>query len=98
MDSAYTWYTTLRPRSIKIWDDMMETLCAKYYPNEDKVTFQSLQMVKQRPGDDPIQFIKKFEDISLDCYKDREEKELEETYISNMLFDYRLNLENLCIT
>ena len=27
-----------------------------------------------------------------------EEKELVETCISNMLFDYRLNLENLCIT
>ena len=98
VDKAYTWYTTLRPRSIKIWDHMMETFCAKYYPNEDKVTFQSLQMVKQRPGDNPVQFIKKFEDISLDYYKDCEEKELEETYISNMLFDYRLNLENLCIT
>ena len=55
-------------------------------------------MVRQRPGDDPIQFIKKFEDVSLDCYGDHEEKELVETCISNMLFDYTLNLENLCIT
>ena len=65
----------------------MERFCAKYYLGEDKVTFQSLQMVRQR-----------FEDISLDCYGDHEEKELVETCISNMLFDYRLNLENLCIT
>ena len=36
--------------------------------------------------------------MSLDCYGDHEEKELVETYVSNMLFDYRLNLENLCIT
>ena len=63
-----------------------------------KVTFQSLQMVKQRPREDLVQFIKRFEDISLDCYGDHEEKELVETCISNMLFDYRLNLENLCIT
>ena len=62
------------------------------------VTFQSLQMVRQRPREDPIQFIKRFEDVSLDCYRDHEEKELIETCISNMLFDYRLNLENLCIT
>ena len=65
----------------------MERFCAKYYLGEDKVTFQSLQMVRQR-----------FEDISLDCYGDHKEKELVETCISNMLFDYRLNLENLCIT
>ena len=66
---------------------MIERFCAKYYLGEDKVTFQSLQMVRQR-----------FEDISLDCYGDHKEKELVETCISNMLFDYRLNLENLCIT
>ena len=98
VDRAYTWYTKLRPGSIKTWDEMMERFCAKYYPGEDKVTFQSLQMARQRPEEDPIQFIKRFEDVSLDCYGDHEEKELVETCISNMLFNYRLNLENLCIT
>ena len=77
---------------------MMERFYAKYYPGEDKVTFQSLQRVRQRLGEDPVQFIKRFEDVSLDCYGDHEEKELVETCISNMLFDYRLNFENLCIT
>ena len=55
-------------------------------------------MVRQRPRKDPVQFIKRFEDVSLDCCGDHEERELVETRISNMLFDYRLNLENLCIT
>ena len=55
-------------------------------------------MVRQRPGEDLVQFIKRFEDVSLDCYGDHEEKELVETCISNMLFDYKLNFENLCIT
>ena len=55
-------------------------------------------MVKQRPGEDLIQFIKRFEDVSLDCYGDHKEKELVETCLSNMLFDYRLNLKILCIT
>ena len=77
---------------------MMERFCAKYYLGEDKVTFQSLQMVRQRPGKYSIQFIKRFEDVSLDCYGDHEEKELMETCISNMLFYYRFNLKNLCIT
>ena len=76
---------------------MMERFCAKYYPGEDKVTFQNLHMVRQRSEEDPVQFIKMFENVSLDCYGDHEEKELVETCISNMLFDYRLNLENLCI-
>ena len=54
--------------------------------------------MKQKSGKDLVQFIKRFEDVSLDCYGDQEEKELVETCISNMLFDYRLNLENLGIT
>ena len=55
-------------------------------------------MVRQRPRKDPVQFMKTFEDVSLDCYGDHEEKVLVKTGISNILFDYRLNLENLCIT
>ena len=66
--------TTLKPASIKTWDEMMERFCAKYYAGEDKVTFQSLQMVRQRHGEYPVQFIKRFEDVSLDCYGDYEEK------------------------
>ena len=54
VDKAYIWYTTLRPGSIKTWDEMLERLCMKYYPGEDKVTFQSLQMVRQRPGEDLV--------------------------------------------
>ena len=46
VDRAYTWYTTLRPRSIKTWDEMMERFYAKYYPGESKITFQSLHMVR----------------------------------------------------
>ena len=46
VDRAYTWYTTLRFGSIKTWEEMMKRFYAKYYPCEDKVTFQSLQMVR----------------------------------------------------
>ena len=42
VDRAYTWYTMLRPRSIKTWDEMMEKFWAKYYLGEGKVKFQSL--------------------------------------------------------
>ena len=55
-------------------------------------------MVRKRPKEDLVQFIKRFEDVSLDCYRDHEEKELVKTCISNKLFDYRLNLKNLYVT
>lgn len=97
VDRAYTWYTTLRPWSIRNWDDMIEKFCAKYYLREDKVTFSNLQVVKQRVEEDPLQVIKRFEDVSLNCYGEHEERELIETCISNMLYDYKINLENQCI-
>ena len=40
VDRAYTWYTTLRPGSIKTWDEMMERFFAKYHfpePSDGKV-------------------------------------------------------------
>ena len=77
---------------------MTEKFCAKYYPGKDKVIFTNQQTMKQRAREDLVQFIKRFEDVSLDCYGDHKEKELVETCISNMLYDYKLNLENLCIT
>ena len=39
VDKAYTWYTMLRPGSIKTCDEMMERFRAKYYPSEDKGHF-----------------------------------------------------------
>lgn len=55
---------------------MTEKFCARYYLGEDKVTFANLQTMKQRVEEDPIQFIQRFEDISL-----------VETCISNVLYD-----------
>ena len=43
VDIAYTWYATLRPGSIKTWDEMMEKFCAKYYPGKDKVTSRAFK-------------------------------------------------------
>ena len=49
---------------------MTERSCANYYPGEVKVTFSILQAVKQKASEDPMQFIKRFKDVSLDCYGD----------------------------
>ena len=70
----------MRLGSIKTWDEMMERFYAKYYPGKDKVTFQTLQMVRQRSREDLVQFIKRFEDVSLDYYRDHKEKELVEIH------------------
>uniref|UniRef100_A0A2N9EW19 Integrase catalytic domain-containing protein n=1 Tax=Fagus sylvatica TaxID=28930 RepID=A0A2N9EW19_FAGSY len=75
-DRAYTWYTTLPPESVKVWEDMVELFCGKYFQAEEKITLVNLHTTKQTNGEDLLRYIHRFRDISLDCYANYEEGEL----------------------
>uniref|UniRef100_A0A2N9IE29 Integrase catalytic domain-containing protein n=1 Tax=Fagus sylvatica TaxID=28930 RepID=A0A2N9IE29_FAGSY len=75
-DKAYTWYTTLPPRSVKVWEDMVELFCGKYFQAEEKITLVNLHTTKQASGEDLLRYIHRFRDISLDCYANYKEGEL----------------------
>uniref|UniRef100_A0A2N9ID84 Integrase catalytic domain-containing protein n=1 Tax=Fagus sylvatica TaxID=28930 RepID=A0A2N9ID84_FAGSY len=75
-DRAYTWYTTLPPGSVKVWEDMVELFCGKYFQAEEKITLVNLHTTKQANGEDLLRYIHRFRDISLDCYANYEEGEL----------------------
>ena len=49
---AYTWYIGLKLGSIPMWDDMMDVFCTKYFHGEETVTLATLQVTKQRSGED----------------------------------------------
>uniref|UniRef100_A0A2N9H7Y4 RNA-directed DNA polymerase n=1 Tax=Fagus sylvatica TaxID=28930 RepID=A0A2N9H7Y4_FAGSY len=51
-DRAYTWYTTLPPGSVKVWEDMVELFCGKYFQAEEKITLVNLHTTKQTNGED----------------------------------------------
>lgn len=53
------------------------------------VTLVTLQGTKQRSGEDLMEYIKRFRDITLDCYDHYEEKTLVEMCIGNMIMKYR---------
>uniref|UniRef100_A0A2N9IY48 RNA-directed DNA polymerase n=1 Tax=Fagus sylvatica TaxID=28930 RepID=A0A2N9IY48_FAGSY len=91
-DRAYTWYTTLPPGSVKVWEDMVELFCGKYFQAEEKITLVNLHTTKQANGEDLLRYIHRFRDISLDCYANYEEdldscsKRLEkQRYQSNLM-------------
>uniref|UniRef100_A0A2N9IIW6 Integrase catalytic domain-containing protein n=1 Tax=Fagus sylvatica TaxID=28930 RepID=A0A2N9IIW6_FAGSY len=75
-DRAYTWYTTLPLGSMKVWEDMVELFCGKYFQAEEKITLVNLHTTKQASGEDLLCYIHCFRDISLDCYANYEEGEL----------------------
>jgi hypothetical protein len=97
-DRAYTWYTTLPPGSVKVWEDMVELFCGKYFQAEEKITLVNLHTTKQANGEDLLRYIHRFRDISLDCYANYEEGELVGVCIDNMLPEFRAHLENLDIS
>ena len=97
-DRAYTWYISLSPGSIPIWDDMVDVFCTKYFHREETVTLATLQVTKQRNCEDLMEYIKKFKDIALDCYDHCEERTLVEMCMTNMIREYKAVLENLEIS
>jgi hypothetical protein len=96
-DRAYTWYTTLKPDSVRTWDDMVEVFCTKCFHVEDKITLLTLHNTKQGPTEGLLPYIKRFRDAALDWYGNHEESELVEICITNMHTEYRAHLENLDI-
>uniref|UniRef100_A0A2N9G8E1 RNA-directed DNA polymerase n=1 Tax=Fagus sylvatica TaxID=28930 RepID=A0A2N9G8E1_FAGSY len=56
-DRAYTWYTTLPPGSVKVWEDMVELFCGKYFQAEEKITLVNLHTTKQANGEDLLRYI-----------------------------------------
>ena len=57
-----------------------------------------MQVTKQRSGEDLVEYIKRFRDITLNCYDHCEEKTLVEMCMGNMIMEYRAVLENLEIS
>ena len=68
----------LKSRSIPTWDDMVVFFCSKYFHREETVTLATLQCIKQRNGEDLMEYIKRFRDIALDFYDHYEERTLVE--------------------
>jgi hypothetical protein len=97
-DRAYIWYTTLPPRLVKTWEDMVELFCGKYFQVEEKITLVNLHTTKQASGEDLLHYIHRFRDISLDCYANYEEGESVGVCIDNMLPKFRAHLKNLDVS
>ena len=95
---VYTWYTRLKSGSILTWDDMVDVFCTKYFHGEETVILATLQATKQRGGEDLMEYIKRFRDITFDCYDHCEEKTLVEMCMGNMIREYRVVQENLEIS
>ncbi|XP_021809299.1 uncharacterized protein LOC110752859 [Prunus avium] len=94
---AYTWYTTLAPGSICSWEDLASRFYRKYFQHEERVTTTQLNNTRQKPGENSMDFVRRFRDLALDCYDEKDEEALVEIFISNIVPEYRVYLENIGI-
>ena len=62
------------------------------------VTLATLQVTKQRNGENLMEYIKRFRDIALDCYDHCKERTLVEMCMTNIIQEFRAVLENLEIS
>ncbi|CAL2239048.1 unnamed protein product [Prunus armeniaca] len=74
--------------SLMPWDHML---------HEERVTTTQLNNIRQKHGEDPVDFVHRFRDLVLDCYDEKDEEALVEICISNIMEDYRVYLENIGI-
>ena len=77
---------------------MVDVFCTNYFHGEETVMLGTLQVTKQRNGEDLMEYIKRFKDIAFDYYDHCEERTLVEMCMTNMTREYRVVLENLEIS
>ncbi|CAL8163040.1 unnamed protein product [Prunus armeniaca] len=97
-DHAYTWYTTLAPGYVCSWEDLASRFCKKYFQHGERVTTTQLNNTRQKHGEDPVDFVRRFRVLVLDCYDEKDEEAFVEICINNIVADHRVYLESIVIS
>ncbi|KAB2635893.1 hypothetical protein D8674_026427 [Pyrus ussuriensis x Pyrus communis] len=66
--------------------------------HKEGVTTTQLNNTRQKHGEDLVNFVKRFQDLALDCYDEKNNEALVEICINNIVADYRVYLENIGIS
>ena len=92
---AFTWYTSLLPRSFLSWNDMVIQFMKKFSTLDERLP--DLQQERQRASEGLLDYIHRLRDLSLIYYDHVEEERLVDICIVGMSFEYHPYLDNLQI-
>ncbi|CAL2231366.1 unnamed protein product [Prunus armeniaca] len=70
--------------------DLASRFCKKYFQHEERVTTTQLNSTCQKHVEVPVDFMRRFRDLALDCYDDKDNEALVEICISNIVADYKV--------
>ena len=65
---SFSWYASLAPGSMFRWNDLATHFMKKFFSVDDRVTLADLGREKQRLGEELLDYIRRFRDISLSCH------------------------------
>ncbi|CAL2255873.1 unnamed protein product [Prunus armeniaca] len=75
--------------SLTLWDHTL---------HEEKVIATQLNNTRQKYGENPVDFVRRFRDLALDCYDEKDEEALVKVCISNIVAYYRVYMDNIGIS
>ncbi|KAJ1408497.1 Ribonuclease H domain [Sesbania bispinosa] len=81
---SFTWYTKLRPGSIRSWEELATEFYGKFLEEEGALHITDLGRVKQKNGESLISFIKHYRDRALHCKETLPEADLVYGCIKNI--------------
>ncbi|KAK1551534.1 hypothetical protein QYE76_059258, partial [Lolium multiflorum] len=66
--SAFGWYTSLPPNSIRTWKQLEEQLHEQYHSEASEVGIADLAQVRQKRGETVSEYVQRFRTISNRCF------------------------------
>lgn len=66
--SAFTWFASLPPNSIRGWTDLEKQFHQYFFAGDNKLKCSDLILVKQQEGESAVEYIQRFRDIRNRCY------------------------------
>ena len=66
--SAFTWFASLPPNSIRGWTDLEKQFHQYFFAGDNKLKCSDLILVKQQEGESAVEYIQRFRDVRNRCY------------------------------
>ena len=81
--SAFTWFTSLPPNSIRCWADLEKHFHKFFFASIQEMKLSDLISVKQRPDEPTSEYIQRFKDVRSRCYS----LELDDAQLAELAFE-----------
>ncbi|XP_050918815.1 uncharacterized protein LOC127136276 [Lathyrus oleraceus] len=91
--NAFTWFTTLPPRSIQTWTQLERLFHEQFYMGQSNINLKELASVKRKVVESVDQYLNRFRLLKAQCFTQVPEHELVEMEVGGLDYSIRKNLD-----